>query len=603
MSRQYICMDTIRFLMGKVHPIAPLFTYDRYADFSEDEVDLLLGAAKDLADQHYFPHFKSMDEHGVVYDNGEVTTPPELGDIIRATAEGGWIGGTDKPENGGMNLPEMIFGTAQLIFQAANNSAQGYVGLTTGSARLITSFGSQELIDTYVPKMYAGQWQGTMALTEPQAGSSLSDIVTSATPVGQDGSYHIKGQKIFISAGQHQHSENFVHLTLARIDGAPAGTKGISLFVVPKFLPSPDGSLTYNHVFCAGDYQKMGQRGYATTHLVFGEDQPTVGFLVGEPNKGLRYMFQMMNEARIAVGQTAAGVASGAYYASLQYAKERPQGRALEQKKNLGSEQTLIINHPDVRRMLFTQKAVVEGSFSLAMECLKLSDLIHAAPESEKEDHFLLLDLLTPIMKTYPAEMGQKSVSMGLQVLGGYGFTMDFDLQQYYRDIRIMAIYEGTTGIQSLDLLGRKMTIKNGKAAQLLMAAVQRTIHEASTYDELKPQAQQLGKALERMGGVVQHLMPYAMRGELTTFLADATLFMEMAGHVVIGWQWLKMALQAKQDQLSGNDQFADAFYESKVQTMQFFFRYELPKTVGLHRTLTADSLPLTIGQVESALI
>lgn len=601
MARKYICMDTLRFLLHDVHTIQDLFAYERYQDFSTEEVDMLLSAAKDLADQHYFPHFKSMDEHGVVYEDGEVTTPPELGDIIRATAEGGWIGGNDSPENGGMNLPEMVFGIAQMIFQAANNSAQGYIGLTTGSARLITSFGSQELIDTYVPHMFEGRWQGTMALTEPQAGSSLSDIVTSATPTN-DGHYHIKGQKIFISAGQHQHSENFVHLTLARIDGAPAGTKGISLFVVPKFVPGPNGELTDNNVFCAGDYQKMGQRGYATTHLVFGEDQPTKGFLVGEPHKGLLYMFQMMNEARIAVGQTASGVASAAYYASLQYAKERPQGRLLEQKKKLDQDQTLIINHPDVRRMLFTQKAVVEGCFSLAAECLKLADLIHVTPSDDRKDHFLLLDLLTPIMKTYPSEMGQKSVSLGLQVLGGYGYTMDFDLQQYYRDIRIMAIYEGTTGIQSLDLLGRKMTIENGKAAQLLTEKVQATIQEALTYDELKPHAKELGQAMERMGGVVQHLMPYAMRGELTRFLADATLFMEMACHTVIAWQWLKMGIQAKQALLSNEDAHPAAFYESKLQTMRFFYRYELPKTVSLQRTLT-DPQQLTVGEVEQALM
>jgi butyryl-CoA dehydrogenase len=252
--------------------------------------------------------------------------------------------------------------------------------------------------------------------------------------------------------------------------------------------------------------------------------------------------------------------------------------------------------------MLFTQKAVVEGCFSLAAECLKLADLIHVTPSDDRKDHFLLLDLLTPIMKTYPSEMGQKSVSLGLQVLGGYGYTMDFDLQQYYRDIRIMAIYEGTTGIQSLDLLGRKMTIENGKAAQLLTEKVQATIQEALTYDELKPHAKELGQAMERMGGVVQHLMPYAMRGELTRFLADATLFMEMACHTVIAWQWLKMGIQAKQALLSNEDAHPAAFYESKLQTMRFFYRYELPKTVSLQRTLT-DPQQLTVGEVEQALM
>eukprot|EP00095_Tigriopus_kingsejongensis_P006379 maker-scaffold772_size99869-snap-gene-0.3 protein:Tk06379 transcript:maker-scaffold772_size99869-snap-gene-0.3-mRNA-1 annotation:"hypothetical protein" len=308
------------------------------------------------------------------------------------------------------------------ISECANNHLTGYTGLTHGSADLIVTFGSEELIEKFVPKMIAGEWAGTMCLTEPQAGSSLSDIVTSATPQ-EDGSYKIKGQKIFISGGDHEYCENFVHLVIARIDGAPAGTKGISLFVVPKKRSTADG-LVSNDVITAGDYQKMGQKGYCTTHLVFGENDDTVGYLVGTENKGLKYMFQMMNAARIDVGYTAASTATAAYYASLQYAKERPQGRRIQSGgvKNATEEQTTIIEHPD---------------------------------------------------------KGRESINNGVQILGGYGYCSEFILQQYLRDIRIMAIYEGTTGIQSLDLLGRKVVMKNGEAMRLLTMEVIATIAAA----------------------------------------------------------------------------------------------------------------------------
>ncbi|MGI9542008.1 MAG: acyl-CoA dehydrogenase, partial [Cyclobacteriaceae bacterium] len=474
---------------------------------------------------------------------------------------------------------------AHFIFQAANNSAQGYTGLTLGAANLIIAFGNQTLIDTYVPKMYAGNWQGTMALTEPQAGSSLSDIVTIAEP-NNDGSYNISGQKIFISGGEHLACDNFVHLTLARIEGAPAGTKGISLFLIPKFLPGGN-DLTFNNVTCVGDFQKLGQKGYATTHLAFGDEGPCKGYLLGEVNQGLSYMFQMMNEARIMVGQTAAAVASAAYYASLHYAQERPQGRKIEDKDPT-KQQTLIINHADVRRMLLLQKAIFEGAMSLGLECLRLVDMHKAAEDPESmADQMLLLELLTPIMKTYPSEMGIQSVSNALQVLGGYGYTMDFDLQQYYRDIRIMSIYEGTTGIQSIDLLGRKMIMKNGRAAKLLIDQMQSSMDQASAYDALKPYVKQLGKGVTSLVEVIEFLKPRMEQSEIERFLADANIFMELASNLVIAWQWLKQGLVAQQHLLKNtDDQLKIDFYESKVHTMKFYFKYELPKIYANAATL-----------------
>ena len=427
--------------------------------------------------------------------------------------------------------------------------------------------------------MLGGKWQGTMALTEPQAGSSLSDITTSATPQA-DGSYRIKGQKVFISAGDHDQCENIIHLMLARIDGAPKGTKGISLFVVPKYRL--DG--TENDVTSTGIYHKLGQRGVPAMHLTMGDRDDCHGWLVGEPHRGLNYMFQMMNEARIGVGMTGVAIASAAYGASVQYAKERPQSRRLNQKSALDSPQIPIIQHPDVKRMLLLQKAIVEGSLSLLMETARCADIAHASEDpEEKEKYHLMLELLTPVAKTYPTEMGLVAVSNGLQVLGGYGFTEDFPLEQLYRDIRITPIYEGTTGIQSQDLLGRKMTMKGGKPAQYLFGEVAKTIAEAETYDNLKPYAQKLKAELGRLQEVTMALMPYAMQGDIERFLMDATLYMEMFGISTVAWQWLKQAVVAQRTIVTQNPDGEElAFYEGKIHTMKFFFHYEVPKTLGL---------------------
>jgi butyryl-CoA dehydrogenase len=393
---------------------------------------------------------------------------------MRTCGEGGWISALAPYEYGGQQLPLLIGAVTRFIFSAANYSASVYPLLTAGAAHLIESFAAQELKDLYIPKMYAGEWQGTMALTEPQAGSSLSDLSTLAEPTDQ-GYYLLRGQKIFISASDHDGVDNIVNLLLARIKGAPSGVKGISLFVAPKFRPEADGSLTANDIQVAGSFHKLGYRGSPICQLSLGENSGCRGFLVGEPHQGLAYMFQMMNEARIDVGMSAAAIASAAYCASLQYAKERPQGRRLTSK-----DPTLppvpIIEHADVKRMLLFQRAVVEGSFSLLLQCTVYADRARVLSGDDKEKNELLLDLLTPVAKTYPSEMGVLSVSQGLQILGGYGYCDEFPLELFYRDARIHPIHEGTTGIHGLDLLGRKMVMKGGKAAQLYFQEVEKTI-------------------------------------------------------------------------------------------------------------------------------
>jgi len=593
---EYMNMDTLKFFLHDVHDLSEVLKLDRYADYDAESVDMLLNSQKDYTDKVYYPTYREMDEQPCKFVDGRVTSHPAIAEVMKFGGENGYIGSTFDYEHGGSQMPHVVHSACSFIQGAANNNIGGYLGLTTGAAGLITTFGSQELIDEFVPNMVAGKWGGTMCLTEPQAGSSLSDITSSATPQ-DDGSYKIKGQKIFISGGDHQGAENFVHLYLARIDGAPKGTKGISLFVVPRLRKEADGSMVYNDVATAGDFQKMGQRGYSTTHLALGENDDCKGWLVGEENKGLKYMFKMMNGARIDVGMTAAAVASAAYFHSLQYAKERPQGRKLTSSgaKNANEEQTLIINHPDVRRMLLLQKAVVEGSLSLLTFASAQYDISQFSNDAQVRENALdLLELLTPIAKTYPSEMGRVSISNGLQIYGGYGFCTEFPLQQYYRDIRIMALYEGTTGIQSLDLLGRKCTMKGGRALQLLGAEVKKDIEASMTYDDLKPYAKVLGEKMKEVQEIMMHLGPFAMQGEFERFLADATIFMEYLSTVVVAWQWLKIATNAKLALVTGDKKYDETFYESKVHTMKFYFKYEMPKTIGLKETLLSPEV-LTI--------
>lgn len=586
--KNYTHMAHTQFLLNEVHGLTELLTLPRFQHLTAEQCWMMVEAAKQWADRDLAPYFQAMDAKPAAYDgHGGVKTHPHLRTCIKNGAEQGWIGAAAREEHGGMQLPMMIFNAAHALFNSANNSAVGYLELTAGAAALINSFGTKAQQQTFVPKMYAGEWQGTMALTEPQAGSSLTDITTSAQPLG-DGRYHIRGQKIFISGGQHEACDNFVHLTLARIEGAPPGVKGISLFIIPKRWPEEDGTLTDNDVFCAGDFQKMGQRAYVTTHLVFGDKGRCRGWLVGEPNKGLGYMFQMMNEARISVGMGALAVAMAAYQHALHYANERPQGRLASEKDPL-KPPTLIIHHPDVKRMLLTQRAIIEGGLSLAMECNRQFDLSHAATGAAQQEAWLLLEILTPILKAYGSEQANRAAALAIQTYGGYGFTMDFPAQQYYRDLKISTLYEGTTGIQSLDLLGRKVVMEKGKALQILLTRMQETSTGASRYQPLQPYAHQLEGEINRIQDVLKHLSKHAAAGDIDRYLADATVFMEMTGLAVVGWQWLKQGLVAFEQTQKSTGQQSAAFYEGIIHTMKFFFKYELPHAAAHAATLRND--------------
>lgn len=587
MSKTYISTRNLKFILFEVLQATSLQRYQEFADYDADAFDMSMDASKQLADTYLFPYYQEMDKNKAYYADGEVHVHQCIKTAMQALGKAGWIAAPDSYDMGGQQMPYTLLNAALLNFYAANGNIASYAFLTQGAARLIRSFGTETLQQTYIPHMYEGRWQGTMALTEPQAGSSLSDVISSADPLG-DGVYAIKGQKIFISGGDHNAVDNVVHLMLARIKGAPAGTKGISLFVVPK-LRLENGQLVSNDVTTAGIFGKMGQKGYVAAHLIMGEKDNCRGYLVGEPHKGLSYMFQMMNEARIGTGLMAIGTASAAYYASLQYALERPQGRH-PSNKDATQPQVLIIEHADVRRMLLFQKAIIEGSISLLLQCSYYSDIARAGEGQEQENAHLLLELLTPIAKSYPSDMGTLAVSTGMQVLGGAGYCDDFPLEQYYRDIRVNSIYEGTTTIHGMDLLGRKVQMAQGKAAALFAAEVQQTILEARAVKPLANDAEQLEKCASDLQKTTTRLLQLAQTETPEVFLADATLYLEFFSLVTIGWQWLKQALVAARalDADPANSELS--FYKGKINTCRYYFAYELPKTQALYDKLNNEN-------------
>ena len=581
MLEQYISSRNLRFMLYEVLDVTQLQKIEHFEAYDREAIDMTLEAAKQIGDQYLFPFYRVMDKEKARYEDGVVHVHPCMKPAIQALAEGGWINAHEDFEVGGQQMPYTILNAATLIFHAANANIACNAFLTTGAANLIRTFGSAELNETYIPQLYSGQWQGTMAMTEPQAGSSLSDLSASADPVNDGEYYTIKGQKIYISGGDHNAVDNVVHLLLARIKGAPAGTKGISLFVVPKYRPE-NGQLVFNDVTTAGIYGKMGQKGYVAAHLMLGEQQDDCrAYLVGQPNQGLRYMFQMMNEARIGTGMVAAATASAAYYASLKYAHERPQGRH-PSNKDISQPPVLIIEHADVRRMLLFQKAITEGSIALLLQCSLYGDLAHRAQGEEASNAHLLLELLTPIAKSYPSEMGVQSVSQGMQVLGGAGYTDDFPLEQHYRDIRVNSIYEGTTTIHGMDLLGRKLTMENGKGLQLLSKEMQSVIEAALPSARLKPYAEQLMKTGASLQETTLNLFQLAQTESPEVFLADATLYLEYFSTMIIAWMWLKQAIAAEKGLAQNPAEGDKNFYEGKLQAFSFFFEYELPKMVGM---------------------
>jgi alkylation response protein AidB-like acyl-CoA dehydrogenase len=602
MAEKSFSRRNLDFTLFEVLNISELAQHDYFSAHDAETMRFTLDATEDIANKIMRPNFIASDRQQPELIDGQVKVHAGVHEFVKTYGEAGLIAAPFSNEWGGMQLPKTLASASEFILGSAHNSFVMYTDLTKGAANLIYSFGDDAQKTTYLPKMLSGEWLGTMCLTETQAGSSLSDVATMAYPQA-DGTYKIKGQKIFISAGDHDVTDNIIHLVLARIEGAPKGTKGISLFIVPKMrddnsniVKSEIWNLKSNDVTSIGIYHKMGQKATPAMHLEFGSKDDCTGYLLGAPNRGLPQMFLMMNGARLGVGMGGINTASAAYYASLQYAQERPQGRRLNEKNVLG-EPTTIIHHPDVRRMLFLQKAIVEGGLSLILQCYKYLDLEKVYKnEPEKAQAFNdLLELLTPVAKSYGAEMGYVAVNQGLQVLGGYGYTEDFELEQLVRDCRIMSLYEGTTGIQAQALLGRQAFGNKGRTLVAWYNEVGNDIHEAEHNKTLKPYWKKMIAEMRQLQKVTNHLFKVGNKGNMEILLADANLYMEAFGILNVAWQWLKHGIIAEKDIAAKTAVGEDlVFYQSKIETMQFYFHYELPRVKGLFTRLM-DKKILTI--------
>ena len=573
----------LAFLLYEWLDVELLADRERFAQHSRATFDAVLELSERVAGDHFAPHNRTSDLNEPVLDGGEVVIVPEVKAALDVFARTGLLGASMDESVGGMQLPHTVTTACFAWFQAANIATAAYPFLTAANANLLLAHGSAQQISTYVRPMLEGRFFGTMCLSEPQAGSSLADIETRAE--GQDdGTYRLTGNKMWISGGDHDLSENIIHLVLAKIPGAPPGVKGISLFIVPRFLVDRDGTLgERNDVVVAGLNHKMGYRGTVNTLLNFGEGvyRPlgaagAVGYLVGEPNQGLAYMFHMMNEARVGIGIGAASLGTTAYLKSLRYARERTQGRPAVDR-DPSSPQIPIIEHADVRRMLLAQKSYVEGAMALVLYCSRLVDEQEtAASDEERGRAHTLLEVLTPIAKSWPSQWCIAANDLAIQIHGGYGYTRDFDVEQHYRDNRLNPIHEGTAGIQALDLLGRKVVQSDGAGLRLWAETAAATLTRAAAIGgESAELAAAVQTAVTRLVSVTQHAWA---AGDTEATLAQATAYLEAMGHIVIAWLWLEQWLAA--EGRNGD------FYDGKRQAARYFVTCELPRTGPLLDTV-----------------
>nr|WP_297401275.1 acyl-CoA dehydrogenase [uncultured Marinobacter sp.] len=587
MQQKIINTQDLAFQLFELHEVEQVLGYARYTEHNRETFQAALDLALKVAAEEFAPHARLVDEEEPRFENGRVVMRPEVKKALDVLRDTGLMAAGQDFERGGMQLPAAVAQMCVGMLKGANVGTQGYAGLTIAAANLIMAQGSEHQQTTYAEPMMAGRFFGTMCLTEPHAGSSLGDLRTRAEPQ-QDGSYRLFGNKIFISAGDHELSDNIIHMVLARLPDAPPGVKGISLFIVPKVLVNEDGSLgDRNDVALAGLIHKMGYRGTTSTMLNFGEQEGAVGYLVGEPNNGLAAMFHMMNEARIGVGLGSVMLGYTGYLHALDYARDRKQGRPVGEK-DPNTPQVPLIRHADIRRMLLTQKAYVEGGLALCLQGAMLVDeKKHGATEDQRKLAAGLLDLLTPVIKSWPSQFCLEANSLAIQVHGGYGYTREYPVEQFYRDNRLNPIHEGTHGIQGTDLLGRKVSMAGGTFYQALMSRIQATIGEARGNERLATCADQLDRAVKALSVATDTLNAEKANGNTEKALANASLYLEAFGQTVVGWLWMRQAIRAIAG-LQGNGEQTAAFYEGKVKACDYFARYELPKVVGLAELLNA---------------
>jgi alkylation response protein AidB-like acyl-CoA dehydrogenase len=581
MQSKILSRRDLDFLLYEWLHVETLTERERFADHSADTFNAAIDTCERIAVDLFAPHNKKSDQNEPHFDGTAVHMIADVKVALDAFSAAGLMAAGQDFDNGGMQLPCVVEKAGFAYFKGANVGTSSYPFLTIGNANTLMKCGTPEQIETFVKPMLTGRFFGTMCLSEPQAGSSLSDIVTRAEPQA-DGSYRLTGNKMWISAGEHELAENIVHLVLAKVPGPDGklipGVKGISLFIVPKTLVNADGTLgERNDVVLAGLNHKMGYRGTTNCLLNFGEGKFTpqgkagaIGYLVGTVHKGLANMFHMMNEARIGVGLGAVMLGYTGYLHALDYARNRPQGRA-PQAKDPAMPQLPIIEHTDVRRMLLAQKSYVEGGLALALYCSKLVDDERTATPDERRRATLLLDILTPIAKSWPSQWCLEANNLAIQVHGGYGYTREYNVEQFYRDNRLNPIHEGTHGIQGLDLLGRKVAMQDGAALQALCVEIRHTVELASAVPALAAHAAALDAAWQRIVAVTATLHA---AGDLNRTLANASLYLEAFGHAVVAWIWLEQALLAVAKEHAHD---AD-FYKGKLQACLYFYQWELPK-------------------------
>ena len=577
------------YVLHEMLDASSLSSHELFEEFNKKTMDMVISEARNLAVKELLPINKEGDEEGCTLKDGKVSVPKSFHKAYKLFCEGEWLAMCDDPDLGGQGMPQVLATAAGELFTGSNSAFLMYPGLTHGAGKLVEEFGTDRQKEIFLKNLYTGKWGGTMCLTEPEAGSDVGNLSTTAKR-NDDGTFTITGNKIFISAGEQDLTENIIHPVLARIEGAPGGTKGISLFLVPKYRVNEDGSLgEFNDVTCTGIEEKMGIHGNATCSLSFGSKGQCVGELLGEENKGMKAMFVMMNEARLGCGLQGFGFASSSYINAVNYARERVQGVDLTKIFDADPAPVAIFNHPDVKRQLMTMKASVDGMRALIYYTALCFDKARTADTEEERDMYKgFIELLTPVVKGYVTDRAAEVCIQGIQVFGGYGFIKEYPQEQLLRDCKITSLYEGTNGIQAMDLLGRKLGMKKGKPFMDLLGEMNKTIAAAKEIEELAPMAEKLQSAVNKLGEVAMHLGMTAMSEKVLDAFALAHPFLDITGDVCMAWfhVWRALVAQPKIEKAKKKDK---PFYQGQVKTAEYYMSLPLASTMGKMEAVLAN--------------
>lgn len=571
----------VDFILHEQLEVGKLSKHEKFAEFNKKTIDMIVSEARNLAIKEMLPTLKDGDEQGCRFEKGEVKVPDSFHKVYKLFKEGEWIAMCDDPKWGGQGMPSSLSLAVKNFFHGANFPFALHTLLAHGAGKLVEVFGTDTQKQLFLKKMYTGEWGGTMLLTEPEAGSDVGALTTTAVK-NDDGTYSISGSKIFISSGEHNLSENIIHPVLARIEGAPAGTSGISLFLVPKIRVNDDGSLgKFNDVVCTGIEEKMGIHGSPTCSLTLGGKGECIGTLLGEENKGMRAMFVMMNEARLDVGMQALGCASASFMNALDYARERVQGRHL-QATGKDAPGVPIIQHPDVRRMLLNMKSYTEGMRSILYYVGLCEDMVHISDDTDEKARYQgLIDVLIPIAKGYVSDRAFEVCSDGVQIYGGYGYTKEYPQEQLLRDCKITHIYEGTNGIQAMDLIGRKLGLNKGQSFKDLLEEMRKSVQAAKSVDALSKLAAKTEQTIDKLEETALHISTTVRSEKMMSAFSHAYSFMDATGDAVMAWMLLWRATAASVKLEKGAKKKDVSFYEGQMKSAQFFINSVLPITLG----------------------